>query len=996
MALTSWKAFRFFDVSQVKLPEGEQSGPFEQGNITCVASGSENIFIGSADGTVKILSQAFKVAGSFKAHDAGSITQIKQVQGTSLLVTIAEDLSNEPVLKVWALDKPEKKTGTPRCQSTLTIHNGRKPFPISAFAALEDLSQLAVGFGNGAVTVIRGDLIHDRGARQRTVFESEEPITGIEFSEGSITTLYIATTGRISNLVISGRGQGQPARTLEETGCGVGCMTVDKTTHDIVVARDDAIYYYSLHGKRQVHAYEGPKKMISIFKDYLALISPPQSNTVGKPSILRAFGGRQADDMFSTSNFTILDTDLKFIAHQEALSSQVRAMFAEWGDLFILTLDGKLFRYHEKTFQQKLEILYQRNLYDVAINLAQKSRLDVSQQNVIFRKFGDFLYQKQDYDTAMQMYLKAIDNTEPSQVIRKFLDTQRIHNLIDYLEELHEHHKATSDHTTLLLNCYAKLKDVEKLEEFIKSPGDDLKFDLDTAISMCRQGGYYDQAAYLARKHNEHELVIDVLIEDSQKYAEALAYIWRLEPRNAYDNLMKYATVLIAHCPKDATRLFIDYYTGYYRPKKDAVVIFNASPSSQGQSIATTAVQNLAALLPLPYMNTSAVQSPLSRDQATTISQSRIVETSDDGPPAIYKVPKPRTAFSSFVDHPEEFVVFLEACIGSEKLSEEDKTDLYTTLFEMYLHTANGKKDEERQKWEKKAKDLLEGQKHPIDTSNVLLLSTLENFRDGTTLVREQQGLRFDIFRSYTSAKDTQGAIKALRKYGPDEPQLYPAALAYFTSSPTILDEAGDELDVVLKKIDDDGLMAPLQVIQTLSTNGVATMGMIKTYLSTTIERERQEIENNRNLIQTFRTDTTAKRAEIDDLRAKPAVFQATRCSACGNTLDLPTVHFLCKHSFHERCLNVPGVDASNGGGGFGASLPMGGGNGDGEAGEEQEVECPRCAPQNATVRAIRKGQEESAERHELFLNAVARSRDKFGTVSEWFGRGVLSVQGVE
>ncbi len=111
-------------------------------------------------------------------------------------------------------------------------------------------------------------------------------------------------------------------------------------------------------------------------------------------------------------------------------------------------------------------------------------------------------------------------------------------------------------------------------------------------------------------------------------------------------------------------------------------------------------------------------------------------------------------------------------------------------------------------------------------------------------MVREQQGLRFDIFRSYTSANDTAGAIKALRKYGPEEPQLYPAALAYFTSDPKILEEAGDELDVVLKKIDEDGLMAPLQVIQTLSTNAVATMGMVKKYLSDTIDRERKEISN--------------------------------------------------------------------------------------------------------------------------------------------------------
>ena len=83
-----------------------------------------------------------------------------------------------------------------------------------------------------------------------------------------------------------------------------------------------------------------------------------------------------------------------------------------------------------------------------------------------------------------------------------------------------------------------------------------------------------------------------------------------------------------------------------------------------------------------------------------------------------------------------------------------------------------------------------------------------------------------------------------MKKYGPEEPQLYHAALAYFTSSPRTLEEAGDELDAVLRKIDEDGLMAPLQVIQTLSTNDVATMGMVKKYLGDTIERERKEISN--------------------------------------------------------------------------------------------------------------------------------------------------------
>ena len=60
-------------------------------------------------------------------------------------------------------------------------------------------------------------------------------------------------------------------------------------------------------------------------------------------------------------------------------------------------------------------------MFVYAINLAQKAGMDAQQQNVIFRKYGDYLYQKADYDGAMQQYLKAIDNTEPSQVIRKVL-----------------------------------------------------------------------------------------------------------------------------------------------------------------------------------------------------------------------------------------------------------------------------------------------------------------------------------------------------------------------------------------------------------------------------------------------------------------------------------------------------------------------------------------------------------------------------------------------
>ena len=905
---------------------------------------------------------------SWRVHDAGSVADVKPVSETPYLVTFVEDLIHEPELKVWNLDQSEKKTGDPRLLCSLAVQNNRQNFPITAVTITSDLTQIAVGFANGAVTVIRGDFIHDRGTKQRTVFESKEPITGLEFREANVTALYIATTSRILALAITGNRQGTPARTLDENGCDVGCMTLEPGSNDVIVGRDDAIYLYTLNGKGHSYMYEGAKKLVKVSKDYILIVSPPKTNA--NRSLLRAFGGSQADEIFNTSTFTILNTELRIIAFSDSVPSQVSTMFTIWSDIYLLTIDGKLFRYHEKTFQQKLDMMYQRSLYPLAIQMAMKSKVDEAQQNVICRKYGDYLYQKGEYDTAMQFYLRAIDNTEPSKVIRKFLDHQRINNLIEYLEELHEHDKATSDHTTLLLNCYAKLKDVDKLEKFIKQPGD-LKFDLDTAILMCRQGGYYDQAAFLARRHNEHGLVVDVLIENLKKYAEALAYIVRLEPKDAYTNFMKYGIVLLEHCPDDTTQLFIDYFTGNFRPKKDAVIVQETPTPQESSGFATkaqSAVQNLAALIPLPYMSVGTTQSPASVEKGmTTVNQ--VVETTTKDEYVEYETPKPRVAFSAFVDHPDQFISFLQACIDSEGIEQEDKTDLYTTLFEMYLHQASHADGTEKTNWENKARQLIESKNVPIDTSNVLLLSDLEKFRDGTILVSERQGLRFDVFRSYTAAQDTRGAIKALHKYGPEEPQLYPAALAYFISSPKILEEAGSEVDAVLKKIDEDGLMAPLQVIQTLSTNAVATMGLVKKYLSSTVERERREISKNRDLIAKYRVDTDTKLKEIDELATKPASFSATRCSACGMTLDLPTVHFLCKHSFHQRCLNIA----------------------DGQ--DVDEIECPKCAQQNETIRQIREAQIKSAGRHEFFAQELNGSSDKFGTISTWFGRGVMDVQ---
>lgn len=119
-------------------------------------------------------------------------------------------------------------------------------------------------------------------------------------------------------------------------------MTLDDHNGEIIVVRDDAIRYYRSSGRGPSYAYEGPKQSIRLFRDYLAIVSLPRSPSSVKTNDRRKFGVAPTEDMFNTSNFALLDTDLKFLAHTQTLPAQVRSIFSEWGDLFVLTLDGKV------------------------------------------------------------------------------------------------------------------------------------------------------------------------------------------------------------------------------------------------------------------------------------------------------------------------------------------------------------------------------------------------------------------------------------------------------------------------------------------------------------------------------------------------------------------------------------------------------------------------------------------------------------------------------
>lgn len=323
------------------------------------------------------------------------------------------------------------------------------------------------------------------------------------------------------------------------------------------MAGDECVYLYQPDERGPCFAFEGHKLIAHWFRGYLVIVSRDQK--VSPKSEFTSRLSQSSDKQI----LNIYDLCNKFIAYS-AVFEDVVDVLAEWGSLYVLTRDGRVHALQEKDTQTKLEMLFKKNLFEMAINLAKSQHLDSDGLAQIFMQYGDHLYSKGNHDGAVQQYIRTIGKLEPSYVIRKFLDAQRIHNLTAYLQTLHRQSLANADHTTLLLNCYTKLKDSSKLEEFIKTKSEsEVHFDVETAIKVLRQAGYYSHALYLAENHAHHEWYLKIQLEDIKNYQEALRYIGKLPFEQAESNMKRYGKILMHHIPEQMTQLLKGLCTNY-------------------------------------------------------------------------------------------------------------------------------------------------------------------------------------------------------------------------------------------------------------------------------------------------------------------------------------------------------------------------------------------------------------------------------------------------
>ncbi|OHT09004.1 hypothetical protein TRFO_22245 [Tritrichomonas foetus] len=246
-----------------------------------------------------------------------------------------------------------------------------------------------------------------------------------------------------------------------------------------------------------------------------------------------------------TANVRIYNPETHAIFGRCSEGHRVRKLLIEWNSVILILDDNSVTKMTEADMHEKIQQLIKNEQFDVALVVASSQQMGQSVISEIHRQRGDSCQEKRQFQEAINEYKMTIGFLEPSYVITRFIDPQHAEYLVDYLEELYRKGKVTKEHTTLLFNCYTKLRKTHKLQDFISTclkdaqEKRDPKFNLETAVQVLCLAGFNAEALAIAKAFHMHDYYTRMLSETSD-YLKILGYIRDVETNVALKILKVY------------------------------------------------------------------------------------------------------------------------------------------------------------------------------------------------------------------------------------------------------------------------------------------------------------------------------------------------------------------------------------------------------------------------------------------------------------------------
>ena len=634
------------------------------------------------------------------------------------------------------------------------------------------------------------------------------------------------------------------------TGVGENCL-FSKDNLLLVANNDDKFIYEYTNltlnkinkedkkdkGKRQGElAIEGPKKNLLYF-----------INEINYYIIYQIEG-----KTFST--IQIYDNINNFLVFIKTYNRKILSTCQDGKYIYLFVEESESKKYIvkliEKENKKKFDILFQRKLYDIAIDYANYLLYDDKKLTDIYKKQGEYEYSRGEFDKSIEAYIKTINYLDPSIVIQMFLTKSKMEFLIKYLEAIESNisfkqrsFENYTNYTTLLLNCYLMKEEIPKLKEFLDKKDNISPEILKTAIDVCLDTSNIDLALDIALSKEMYEDYLQILILKQNKYKEALDFIYCESPEKE----IKCKNLEI----NQQINLFCKFGENFLKSISD--IFFNRVTL---------------------YMEKYKHQ--LNKEEKKKL-------------------------FEIFVSN-DTFYKKVFDMMGTYEI-ELDKNMLHRRL-ELYLE------DKEYDK----IIEILKKKEYlgKYDNEYLMMLFKHKNFLDGIETLSELTNQRFELLSILIQKREYNKIINLCKEYGISEKSFWGLALNFFVDKEVRKNMDEQEIENINKYLEqfldtilENKALLSVNVLDIINEkNDTIPLKILRKFINTSLDNEVKPLNEKVTSFEECNGELKTVNNKIKEIQTQASSFKLTKCETCFMGITFPAVCFRCGHCYHSMCLN--------------------------------------------------------------------------------------------
>ena len=707
-------------------------------------------------------------------------------------------------------------------------------------------------------------------------FREKGHITNLLFTKLNIfnnikNVLYASTSKIIYYYIWDNKQDSEKDIKLEilniNAGSYNGCIDIRGKYFLMGSSNDDFIYEFENLEIRKTLPFKGKKTNVFYLREYIICA--------------------MIDDNFST--LQIYDKKYGIFIYYKQKKEKIIGLCSEDNNFFIIyekAIDNKyIVKLKEIDVKIKLKKLINKNLFSLAIVMAEKCELDEKSVADIMILYAEDEFNKGKYKESIQLFSKTIGIIEPNKVVFLFKEKSKLEFLIIYLEKYLDHlefkfnihSEEYISYTKLLLNCYILTGKLQILKDYISKKeiyfSDEI---FDSITEICFETNNVDYVLNLTEKNKKYINYIKILLK-LEKKKEGLDYIKLLINEmdiNNIENLNDNQNDLNYQIKCEKIQAIFKYFIPYF------IIEDDWNKKNKKNSLEKEYFDALTDFVEKNYYN---------------IEEKEII-----------------SLMNEFLYLDDYFAMFFDKMINYPIFFDEK---IFERRIEIYLN-------EDKINNKEKILLLLENSifKSIYNFDSLLFLFKSHDFINGIALISEQRNSFKELFFIYLNNKDYKKLLDIFITNIPKEKSIWLLGLQFFLKE--LKNNTNDEeknfffknaISLFLIKLLENEIFPSIYILEIINEiNPDISLFLIQNFYLNALEKEKNKFVNALVKSRDFDVNLQEINDEIDTLDIKPIDIKIEKCDECNNKINMPCVIFRCKHVYHSSCLNGQKEDNTN------------------------------------------------------------------------------------